>query len=141
MHEYVLALLGGALIGGAAGLLLWLNGRIAGISGILSSLLIPGAREVSWRGAFVFGLLAGAALLMLFAPQVFSQLPPPSVGLLIASGLLVGAGTQLSGGCTSGHGVCGTARLSSRSWVATATFLSAGGLTVFVVRHVVGAAS
>jgi uncharacterized membrane protein YedE/YeeE len=126
---------GGILIGTAAALLLALNGRIAGISGIVGGLLIRAPKgERGWRLAFLLGLVAGAA--------VYSRLygTPPlhlsgNVAVLAAAGLLVGFGTQLGSGCTSGHGVCGIARLSPRSFAATATFMVFGLLTVFVWRH------
>ncbi len=132
------ALLGGALIGLAASLLLVLNGRIAGISGILGGLLQRcSAAEVRWRAAFVAGLVV--------APAVFAlgfALPEAHVearwSVLGVAGLLVGYGSRLGSGCTSGHGVCGLSRLSPRSLVATLSFMGAGFLTVFVVRHLLG---
>ncbi len=131
------ALIGGALIGLAAAILLLFNGRIAGISGILGGLLRPAEDDRGWRVAFVIGLIAGPLLYRLIAgpvPAVTLEAPLP---LLIAGGLLVGFGTNLGSGCTSGHGVCGVARLSPRSVVATVAFMLAGALTVYVVRHVV----
>lgn len=131
------ALIGGALIGLAAAILLLFNGRIAGISGILGGLLRPAEDDRGWRVAFVIGLIAGPLLYRLIAgpvPAVTLEAPLP---LLIAGGLLVGFGTNLGSGCTSGHGVCGMARLSPRSVVATVAFMLAGALTVYVVRHVV----
>lgn len=132
------ALLGGALIGAASVLLMALNGRIAGISGILGGVLAHGAGDTAWRLAFLAGLVS-APLLFAAAGQ-----PPPepdmpaSWTLIIAAGLLVGFGARLGGGCTSGHGVCGVARLSMRSLVATGTFMVAAALVVAVVRHMVG---
>lgn len=129
---------GGALIGLSAALLWMANGRIAGISGILGGLLTPLTSEVAWRAAFVVGLL-GAPLLYRWAggpPPEISQSAP--LATVLAAGLLVGFGTRLGSGCTSGHGVCGLARLSPRSLAATATFLAAGATTVFVSRHVLG---
>jgi len=129
------ALAGGAMIGAATALFAVLNGRIAGISGILGGLLRPAAGDVSWRLAFVMGLLA--------APLVyaaFGALPEARIdggyAVLAAAGLLVGVGTRYGSGCTSGHGVCGIARLSPRSMVATLAFMAAGVATVFAVRHV-----
>jgi uncharacterized protein len=134
-----LSLLGGTLIGAAAALMLVANGRIAGISGIVGGLLRAARDETSWRALFVGGLLAGGLLLRLVAPDAIG---PTVVGLplLVVAGLLVGFGTQLGSGCTSGHGVCGVARLSPRSLVATATFMTAGALTTYVLRHLLGGA-
>jgi uncharacterized protein len=138
------ALAGGLLIGLSASLLLWLNGRIAGISGIARQLIWGERRESAWRAAFLLGLVAGAAacyaLARVFghvdlAPQARAGFPPL---LLIAAGLLTGYGTALAHGCTSGHGVCGLARFSRRSAVATAVFLITAIATTFVVRHVLG---
>ncbi len=128
------SLAGGMLIGLAAALLILLNGRVAGISGVLGGLLKPVRGDVSWRAAFVLGLV-GAPLVY----ALFSALPAPKIdsgyGALVAAGLLVGVGTRYGGGCTSGHGVCGLSRLSPRSLVATLAFMGAGFVTVFVVRH------
>ncbi len=124
------SLAGGLLIGLAAAMLLLLNGRIAGISGIVGGLFTPRAADVAWRIAFVLGLLA-APILMKTAPRIEA-----GFGTLILAGLLVGLGTSYGSGCTSGHGVCGLSRLSPRSLVATVAFMLAGMATVFVVRHV-----
>ncbi len=128
------ALVGGALIGVAAALLVLLNGRVAGISSIVGGLLRPARGDVSWRLAFVLGLVAAPLVYALFA-----ALPVPQIdagpGVLIVAGLLVGIGTRYGGGCTSGHGVCGLSRLSPRSLVATLAFMGAGFVVVFVVRH------
>jgi uncharacterized membrane protein YedE/YeeE len=126
---------GGALIGMAALLLLWLNGRIAGISGIVKGLLF-GAADWRWRALFVVGLVAGAALVYAISGGAPVARPSFPAWLLAAGGLLVGFGTALGSGCTSGHGVCGLGRLSLRSLVATIIFLAAGIATTFVVRHV-----
>ena len=126
---------GGMLIGLAAAMFVLLNGRIAGISGVLGGLLSPVRGDVLWRVAFVGGI--GAAPLVY---SVFQALPPVRIDAdyvaLIAAGLLVGVGTRYGAGCTSGHGVCGLSRLSLRSLVATGTFIGAGFATVFVLRHV-----
>jgi uncharacterized membrane protein YedE/YeeE len=126
---------GGLLIGLAAAVLLLFNGRIAGISGILGGLLRLARGDVAWRIAFLAGLLAAPFLVALV-----SGLPPLQVdagnGTLVAAGLLVGLGTRYGSGCTSGHGVCGIARGSPRSFAATAAFMAAGFLTVYLVRHV-----
>jgi uncharacterized membrane protein YedE/YeeE len=135
----VAALAGGALIGAAASLLLRLNGRVAGVSGILSGLFSRDREEVAWRVLFIAGLLVGGALFAIVQPAALAIEVPPSAGVTIAGGILVGVGTRLSGGCTSGHGVCGISRLSLRSISATLTFLAAGMLTVFLVRHGGGA--
>ena len=135
------ALIGGALIGAAAVLLFLLNGRIAGVSGIAGRLLdreIHNRRdEIAWRVLFFVGLIIGAGVYSLWAPVTIHI--NASVGLLTIAGLLVGFGTQLGSGCTSGHGVCGIARLSPRSIVATLVFMASAMITVFVMRHVVGA--
>jgi uncharacterized membrane protein YedE/YeeE len=129
------ALAGGALIGAAASLLLRFNGRIAGISGVLAGLLSRERDEIGWRSLFVAGLLAGGVLVLLVRPAALAVESPPSMAVALAGGLLVGVGTRLSGGCTSGHGVCGISRLSVRSIVATLTFMAAAMATVLVVRH------
>lgn len=128
------ALAGGALIGLAAALFVLLNGRIAGISGILGGLLRPVRGDIAWRLAFLAGLIGAPLVYGLFAP-----LPQPHIeagtGWLIAAGLLVGVGTRYGAGCTSGHGVCGLSRLSPRSLVATLAFMAAGFVTVYLLRH------
>lgn len=131
-------LLGGMLIGLAASLLLLWNGRVAGISGIVAGLLRPGSGEVGWRGAFVAGLLAGGVVLALLDPPALQVQAPVSLGGLVLAGVLVGYGTRLGNGCTSGHGVCGVSRLAPRSLVATATFLLTGALTVALMHASLG---
>jgi uncharacterized membrane protein YedE/YeeE len=127
-------LLGGALIGSAAALLLAVHGRIAGISGILGGLITSRERsERSWRLAFLVGLITGPALYRLFYGALPLQLET-DVPTLLAAGLLVGFGTRLGSGCTSGHGVCGLARLSPRSLMATITFMSLGTATVYFTK-------
>jgi len=132
------ALAGGLLIGLAAALFVLLNGRIAGISGILGGLLQPVRGDVGWRLAFVGGLLV--------APWLYALLVTPALatvdagwGQVLLAGLLVGVGTRLGSGCTSGHGVCGLSRLSLRSLVATLCFMGTGFLTVYVMRHLLAA--
>jgi uncharacterized protein len=131
------ALIGGVIIGAAASLFLLLNGRIAGISGILGGLLQAPKRNASWRIAFLAGLVISPTIY-----QLFTALPPISIDastpLLVIAGLLVGVGTQYGAGCTSGHGVCGLSRLSPRSLVATLSFMAAGFATVFALRHLIG---
>ena len=139
-NAIILAVLGGTLIGGAASGLLLFTGRIAGISGIVAGLLPPRSGDVGWRVSFVLGLLAGGVLLLQLAPQSFDDAPRPSSTLLIVAGLLVGVGTRIGNGCTSGHGVCGLSRRSPRSLAATATFMAIGMLTVWIVAHVLGRA-
>jgi uncharacterized protein len=135
----LVAIAGGLLIGGAAALLLLLNGRIAGVSGMLATATRIGAGGPPWRqaAAFVIGLPLGAALVAAFVrrPEIVIAASPAA---LIVAGLLVGFGTRLGNGCTSGHGVCGMARLSPRSIAATLTFMATAALTVFVMRHVMG---
>ena len=128
------SLAGGLLVGLAAALLILLNGRIAGISGIVGGLLRPRRDDVGWRVAFVLGLLAApvAWIVVAAAPRLHVGATTP---VLVAAGLLVGVGTRLGSGCTSGHGVCGISRGSLRSIAATATFMAAGFAVVFVVRH------
>jgi len=128
---------GGLLIGLGAALLLLANGRVAGVSGIVGGLLRPARGDVGWRFAFVLGLLAaplGWLALQAMPPAQIDHTP----ALLAAAGLLVGLGTRFGSGCTSGHGVCGIARLSPRSLVATLCFMAAGFATVFVTRHLLG---
>jgi hypothetical protein len=130
--------LGGMMIGTAAALLLVFNGRIAGVSGILGGLLGPIPRsDRRWRQAFVLGMLLGGLLLGLVLPTAF-EATTASWPMLVAGGLVVGFGTRLGSGCTSGHGVCGISRLSPRSLVATAVFMSTGFATVYVARHLLG---
>lgn len=129
---------GGALIGLSAALFVLINGKVAGISGILGGTLSAARDDVTWRLAFVAGLIAGPLLVA----AVLGSMPAVSLQaswpMLIAAGLLVGFGTRLGGGCTSGHGVCGMARLSPRSVTATVVFFATAVTTVFVVRHVIG---
>jgi uncharacterized membrane protein YedE/YeeE len=132
-------LLGGALIGLASSLLMLANGRIAGISGILGPSLFPSQGDLVWRLAFLVGLPLGAGIVQQLSADLHGFAITPRLGVLIAGGLLVGFGTQLGNGCTSGHGVCGLARGSRRSLVATLVFMASGVGTVFIMRHVVGA--
>lgn len=131
------ALLGGGLIGLAAAILLLLNGRVAGVSGIVGDLLRPAGNDLAWRIAFVAGLIAGPIGYQLVTGDWLSVTIDASTPSLIVAGLLVGFGTSLGSGCTSGHGVCGIARLSPRSMTATVVFMLAGMITVYIVRHVV----
>jgi uncharacterized membrane protein YedE/YeeE len=131
------ALLGGALIGLAASALLAFAGRVAGISGIVGGLLRPRSGDVTWRAAFVLGLLSGGGLLRLADPSVLALAGLPGLPVVVLAGFLVGVGTHLGNGCTSGHGVCGISRGSPRSVVATLTFMLAGAATVWLTRVLV----
>jgi uncharacterized membrane protein YedE/YeeE len=131
------SLAGGALIGLATAMFLLLNGRIAGISGILGGLLRPIKGDIGWRVAFLAGLIFSPIAFSVIAPFPAVQIDADAASLIMA-GLLVGIGTRYGSGCTSGHGVCGLSRLSPRSMVATAMFMLAGFVTVFVTRHLVG---
>jgi uncharacterized membrane protein YedE/YeeE len=132
------ALAGGVLIGLAAVVLMALLGRIAGVSGIVGGLFKPGAAEVPWRLAFIAGLIVAPALVWAVTGDRPVVTVNASTGVLITGGLLVGIGTRVGAGCTSGHGVCGVARLSLRSVVSTVTFIAMGMATVAVLRHVLG---
>ncbi|MCP1727035.1 putative membrane protein YedE/YeeE [Natronospira proteinivora] len=129
------ALIGGAFIGLAAVLLMALNGRIAGISGIAGGLLESSSGDRSWRWLFIIGLLAGVVLHELIRPESFALREGYPPLLLVAAGLIVGIGTRMGSGCTSGHGVCGISRFSARSLVATIAFMITAAITVAVVRH------
>ncbi len=140
MHNLTLlsGLLGGALIGLATALLMLLTGRIAGISGIFGGLLPLHATDRGWRLAFIAGLLAAPLLATLGGASLPTLSMPASLAVIAIAGLLVGVGTRMSGGCTSGHGVCGTARLSTRSITATLIFMLVAIVTVAIVRHGIG---
>jgi len=140
MMEYftpVSGLIGGLLIGLAAALLLLLNGRLSGISGIVGGLLAPKSSDAGWRVVFVAGLLLGAFIYVLATGDAMLVRIQASLPVLVVAGLLVGFGTRLGSGCTSGHGVCGIARLSRRSIVATSVFFGVAMLTVFLTHHVI----
>jgi uncharacterized membrane protein YedE/YeeE len=132
------AALGGLLIGLSAVLLMWLNGRIAGISGIMAGCLPAGGSDRGWRLAFMAGLIGAPLVGLLFGIGRIEPAMPENWVIVIAAGLLVGFGTRMAGGCTSGHGVCGIARLSPRSVVATVTFMVAAAVVVFIARHAGG---
>jgi uncharacterized membrane protein YedE/YeeE len=133
--DVVFALAGGALIGLSASLMLMLNGRITGISGIVAGLLQPQAGEFAWRAWFLAGLLVAGVVLFALRADLFGTASVPSAVIVVA-GLLVGFGTRLGSGCTSGHGVCGISRLSKRSVAATLTFIVSGAIAAYVVQHV-----
>jgi len=134
------SLIGGMLIGLSASMLLLFNGKIAGISGIIAGTLSPAKNDTLWRIVFVAGLLVGGFLLRLLSPQTFAIGITRSWSALVVAGLLVGFGTRLGNGCTSGHGVCGLSRFSQRSLLATVTFIATGALTVYIINHLLGGA-
>jgi hypothetical protein len=133
------ALIGGAIIGLAVSLMLVFNGRVTGISGIVSGVLSPRKNDISWRILFLLGLLSGGVLLRFIQPEAF-QNASNNMGLIdyAVAGLLVGFGTLLGNGCTSGHGVCGISRLSVRSIIATIVFITFGVLSVFIFKTLRG---
>lgn len=135
MHQdWINALIGGSIIGVSVSLMLLLNGRVTGISGIINGILTPAKGDTAWRVLFVLGLLAGGLTVSAINQDTFSgQLATDSWTVVIA-GLLVGFGTILGSGCTSGHGVCGISRMSPRSLVATMTFIGAGVAAVYIFR-------
>lgn len=134
----VASLLGGALIGLSAVLLMAFHGRIAGMTGILSGLLPPVSPDWSWRAAFIAGAVAAPSLVIAVSGYSVGYSSPVPMSWIVFGGLLVGIGVYFGSGCTSGHGVCGMARLSPRSIAATATFLGTAMITVFVIRHMLG---
>lgn len=136
--NFWVALLGGGLLGFSAWLLFALNGRIAGISGIAAALLTPVRGEWAWRLLYVLGLAGGAALFGYVVDPPKAIVIDAGWPLVVAAGLIVGVGTRLGGGCTSGHGICGMSRLSIRSVVATLIFMAVAAATVFVTRHLIG---
>ena len=129
------SLFGGVLIGLSAVLLMALHGRIAGMTGIFAAILPPVAAEWQWRAAFLAGAVIAPALFLLVGGTVPFAVPVP-LWAMIVGGLIVGVGVTMGSGCTSGHGICGMARLSARSIVATITFMLTTGLTVYLARHV-----
>ncbi len=134
----VSALIGGVLIGLASAMFLWLNGRIAGISGIAAGAITMNSSESSWRFLFLVGLVAGVGLYRFAGGPLEDIQITSSMLLLIIGGLLVGFGTKMGAGCTSGHGVCGLARFSPRSLVATLTFMIVAAITLIAVRAAMG---
>jgi uncharacterized protein len=129
-----MAAIGGAMIGTASASLLALTGKTAGISGILDGLVRREKSEMGWKAAFVFGLLTGGVGLALFLPESLPTQGLRSLPMMALAGLLVGFGTRMGGGCTSGHGVCGIGRLSARSITGTVVFITVGAITVVVAR-------
>ena len=134
----VSAAIGGLLIGLAATLMLWTNGRITGISGIVSGVLIPKAADTLWRVCFVAGLILGPIAYIALSGQGLAIVTQASPLLSIVAGLAVGIGTRLGSGCTSGHGICGIARFSKRSFLATIVFILTAMITVYISRHLLG---
>jgi len=132
------ALMGGVMIGLSATALLWLNGRVAGISGIANGVLFPKAGDLGWRVAFLLGLVIAGGLYMAYVPGAPQPRTDFARGGLLVAGLLVGFGTRMGNGCTSGHGVCGIGRLSARSLAAVVTFMATAMATTFLLRHVGG---
>lgn len=132
------SLFGGALIGLAAVLLMALHGRIAGMTGILSGVIPPLASDWQWRAVFLAGAIVSPLIYLLLGGAIPFQVPV-STGMLIVGGVIVGIGINFANGCPSGHGICGIARLSPRSLVAVITFMITAFITVFIVRHVIGA--
>jgi uncharacterized membrane protein YedE/YeeE len=141
MHDFtpISALAGGAIIGTSTVILMWFNGRIAGISGIFHSLFQYRSHDYWWRVLFILGLMLGSQIYYLIPALAFTPRSNYPASLLIIAGFLVGTGTVLSGGCTSGHGICGLARLSPRSAIATIIFMVFGFVTVYIMKHVLGA--
>lgn len=137
MQQYSSAIVGGALIGLAAGLVLLLHGRVAGVSGMVGSLFEERTDESAWRATFLVGLVLGGLLLSLFDPGSIPRVTLP-LGMMMLSGFAVGLGARLGGGCTSGHGLCGFTLLNRRSIVATVVFMASGALVVYLLRHVFG---
>ncbi|EOV0867465.1 YeeE/YedE family protein [Vibrio parahaemolyticus] len=131
------SLFGGILLGISATILLLVNGKIAGISGIMNGIMSPKKGDYSWRLLFAVGMIAGGLISVLMLGVAVPSTANLSLGMVIAAGLLVGIGTRLCNGCTSGHGICGMGRLSKRSIVATCVFMAVAGLTVFVRLHLV----
>ncbi|WP_253663753.1 YeeE/YedE family protein [Vibrio sp. Y20_XG_PY13] len=131
------SLFGGILLGISATILLLVNGKIAGISGIMNGIMSPKKGDYSWRLLFAVGMIAGGLISVLMLGVAAPSTANLSLGMVIAAGLLVGIGTRLGNGCTSGHGICGMGRLSKRSIVAACVFMAVAGLTVFVRLHLV----
>lgn len=138
--SFYTAAAGGLLIGLSASLMLWLNGRITGISGILNGVLFARGRDKIWRFLFVLGLILGTMIVQWLLPNFNAPRLNYPLGLLVVGGFLVGFGTRMGNGCTSGHGVCGLARFSLRSLAATLTFIATAMFSVYLFRHLLGLA-
>lgn len=139
MHHFLWAIIGGSLLGVSAVMMMAFNGRIAGVSGILSGSITQPTGDRLWRILFILGIVLGGAIPALISGDFRPPEPQAGTLLLVAGGLFVGIGTGLGSGCTSGHGICGMSRLSLRSIVATCTFMAAGFVCVYLLRHVFGA--
>lgn len=137
-EELLYPLLGGIIIGLACGILLLFNGRIAGISGIFSGVILPKKGDFLWKSAFTLGLGAGGILMFSYMPDSFIPETSRSSMAIVVAGLFVGFGTRLGNGCTSGHGICGLSRLSPRSFLAVLTFMTTAAITTFVISHFLG---
>lgn len=137
-ESIIMALVGGGLIGLSASALLLVNGRVSGICGIVDSLLMRWTTDTHWRVAFVAGLLAGGGVVMLLSPEMIQEPTGRDLPLVAGAGLLVGVGTRLANGCTSGHGVCGLSRRSKRSLVATLSFMATGFITASLLGLMAG---
>ncbi|MGE0528078.1 MAG: YeeE/YedE family protein [Bdellovibrionales bacterium] len=138
LNNVIAPLIGGALIGIAVTVMLLFNGRVTGISGIVSGLFSPSKRDFSWRSAFIVGMLAGGVALRLISPNALENTSGRTLGAIALAGILVGFGTVMGGGCTSGHGVCGVSRFSIRSLIATATFIFFGFASVMLMKMING---
>lgn len=134
--DWVNPLIGGAIIGLAASLMLLLQGRIFGVTGILAGVFFSKGKDRSWRIATVIGLMTGAMFIHFIRPEYFHYEFKGDLWMMVVAGFLVGFGTRLGSGCTSGHGICGLPRLSYRSLVAVCTFMATGAVTVYIFRHV-----
>jgi uncharacterized protein len=137
MADWLIPVVGGVLMGGAAGSVLLVTGRLPGVSGILAGVLHPDRGETHWRAAFLLGLVTGGALLAAVYPTALPHQTAP-LAVMVPAALLVAVGARVSGGCTSGHGLLGMGRLSWRSTVATMVFMAAGMITVTAARHWLG---
>lgn len=138
MHGLTLGLIGGLIIGLSAAVLMLTSGRIAGISGIVAGIFQTDVSERRWRGMFLIGMIVGGLVMYLIAPQFFGEPLDRSTAVMITAGVLVGFGTRLGSGCTSGHGICGLSRLSARSLVAVLSFMAAGIVTVYLTHQILG---
>ena len=138
MLPFILAAIGGSLIGLSAIMMMGFNGRIAGISGILSGAFSEAGSERLWRILFIVGVIGGGTVPLLFSDGFKPPIPETSTLVIVIGALAVGIGTGLGNGCTSGHGICGIARISPRSIIATCTFMAAGFACVYLLKHVFG---
>lgn len=137
MHSFILALIGGGLVGLASSLLLYSHGKVAGISGILGGFLVGSSEDKSWRLSFLIGLIMAGMIYVFIDSSAFINTQIQAPWITILAGLLVGFGTQLGNGCTSGHGICGLARGSKRSFTATMTFMLTGMIAAFIIQHLI----